>query len=174
MQAIESRWDQVAELGSFGGKCRLRRKGPGGPWQGWVCWRRELQRVLGLALWGCAGGRRSGAIGWPSLGIPRARLRRTLLLACGRPPPWRRSHSSRGPIQSAPGGSASQRMSKWGAGTPPCLPHSAARPCGRLVHRRRQRRRSRESVARHWSATREEAAGWEGWEARTAMAARRR
>lgn len=26
MQAIESRWDQVAELGSFGGKCRLRRK----------------------------------------------------------------------------------------------------------------------------------------------------
>lgn len=60
--------------------------------------------------------------------------------------------------QSAQGGSASQRLSKRGAGTPACLPHSAARPCGRPVHRRRPSRGSGESGGGDWSATR--GGGW--------------
>lgn len=68
---------------------------------GALCWDRC---VGGESFEGCCPatpglrrGRRSGTIGssWP--GIPTARLRRTVLLASGRPPPWRRRHSSRGP-----------------------------------------------------------------------------
>ncbi|CAI9181054.1 unnamed protein product [Rangifer tarandus platyrhynchus] len=52
-------------------------------------------------------------------------------------PPIKKEETRRDRLRS---GSAAQRMSKSGAGTAPCLPHSAARPYGRLVERRRRRR----------------------------------
>lgn len=123
----------------------------------WAC-QKGHRRVMSnsAATSGCAGG--GGAQGTSS---ERARfpishgpvLRRTFLSASGRPPPLAPIKKEETQPYQVPGGSAAKRMSKSSAGTAPCLPHSAARPCGRLVWRWRPRRCTQEAASRDWLVT---------------------